>query len=150
MRTLTELENQNEEFLTKKGIPFTTVLITDNILKHSIFDATRPMIKFFKEQGIHDYHVQEKGKDAKKYVTTHILTFKKEIMSRSSLYKAGTRGDMRMWFGAEILPLTEGGNIYTIMVQGNEFFILNESKIDIELCYTTSIDNPIKRFLRSF
>ncbi len=28
-------------------------------------------------------------------------------------------------------------------------YIVNESKIDIDLCYMTNIDNPIKVFLKS-
>ena len=39
MRELSELEKQNEEFLVNKRISFTTVMMTHNILSHSIFDA---------------------------------------------------------------------------------------------------------------
>ena len=46
MKELTELETMNVEFLSDKEIPFTTVLLTENILNHSIFDATRQMVVF--------------------------------------------------------------------------------------------------------
>ena len=39
MRELSELEKQNEEFLANKRISFATVMMTQNILGHSIFDA---------------------------------------------------------------------------------------------------------------
>ncbi len=70
-------------------------------------------------------------------------------MSKSSLYKAGTRGDRRMWFGAEILPYVDNDQIVVIFIKDGELYVLNESKIDIELCYTTSMENPIKRFIKS-
>lgn len=149
MRELTELERQNEEYLQNKGIPYTTVVLTKNILSHFIFDANRQIVKYLKEQGIHDYEQQENGKDARAFITTHILTFKNEVLSKSSLYKAGTRGDKRMWFGAEVLPYAEDGNIFTIIAHEGELYIFNESKIDVELCYSTSLDNPIKRFLKN-
>lgn len=148
MRQLTALEIQNEEFLEQKGIRYATILMTDNILSHSIFDANRQIVKFLKEMGVHDYDAQEKGADAKVMIDTHILTFKEEIMSKSSLYKAGTRGDKRMWFGAEVLPYAEDGNIFVIIAHEGELYIFNESKLDVELCYTTSMTNPIKMFLK--
>lgn len=148
MRELTTLEAQNEEFLKQKGIRFATVLMTDNILSHSIFDANRQIVKFLKEMGVHDYDAQEKGTEAKVVIDTHILTFKKEVISKSSLYKAGTRGDKRMWLGAEILPYVDDNQIVAIFVKDGELYVLNESKIDIELCYTTSLVNPIKDFVK--
>ena len=61
MRKRTELEMQNEEYLSNKGIAFVTIVLTANILSHSIFDANRQIVKYLKEQGIHDYASQEKG-----------------------------------------------------------------------------------------
>lgn len=150
MRELTELEKQNEKFLKDKGIQFTIVMLTDNILNHSIFDASKQIVRYLKEQGIHDFSVQENGKEARILVTTHILTFKDDILSQTSMYKAGTRGDKRMWFGAKVLPFAENGNIFVIIAYKGELFIISESKLDLELCFCTSINNPIKRFLRTF
>lgn len=149
MKELTELETMNVEFLSDKEIPFTTVLLTENILNHSIFDATRQMVVFLKAQSIHDYAQQEKGKDNRKFVPTHILTFKEEISSRSSLYKAGTRGDKRMWFGAEILPVVDDNNMVAVIAHDGELFVINVSKIDLEYCYSTGTDNPIKKIIKT-
>ena len=52
MRELSELEKQNEEFLANKRISFATVMMTQNILGHSIFDANKQIVKYLKEQGL--------------------------------------------------------------------------------------------------
>ena len=53
-----------------------------------------------------------------------------------------------MWFGAEILPITNASDIYLMMANKEELYILNMSRIDIMLCYMTSMSNPIKQFLK--
>lgn len=148
MRELSELEKQNEEFLANKRISFATVMMTQNILGHFIFDANKQIVKYLKEQGLHDYALQKNGKDERVMIKTHILTFTKDVLSKSSLYKAGTRGDKRMWFGAAVLPYTDDNDIFAIIAHDGELYIINESKIDIDLCYMTNVNNPIKEFLK--
>lgn len=148
MRELSELEKQNEEFLVNKRISFTTVMMTHNILSHSIFDANKQIVKYLKEQGLHDYDLQKNGKDERVMIKTHILTFTEDVLSKSSLYKAGTRGDKRMWFGAAVLPYTDYNDIFAIIAHEGELYIINESKFDFDLCYMTNVDNPIKVFLK--
>ncbi|WP_295437145.1 hypothetical protein [uncultured Prevotella sp.] len=148
MRELSELEKQNEEFLVNKRISFTTVMMTHNILSHSIFDANKQIVKYLKEQGLHDYDIQKNGKDERVMIKTHILTFTEDVLSKSSLYKAGTRGDKRMWFGAAVLPYTDDNDIFAIIAHEGELYIINESKFDFDLCYMTNVDNPIKVFLK--
>lgn len=148
MRELSELEKQNEEFLVNKRISFTTVMMTHNILSHSIFDANKQIVKYLKEQGLHDYDLQNNGKDERVMIKTHILTFTEDVLSKSSLYKAGTRGDKRMWFGAAVLPYTDDNDIFAIIAHEGELYIINESKFDFDLCYMTNVDNPIKVFLK--
>lgn len=148
MRELSELEKQNEEFLVNKRISFTTVMMTHNILSHSIFDANKQIVKYLKEQGLHDYDLQKNGKDERVMIKTHILTFTEDVLSKSSLYKAGTRGDKRMWFGAAVLPYTDDNDFFAIIAHEGELYIINESKFDFDLCYMTNVDNPIKVFLK--
>lgn len=148
MRELSELEKQNEEFLVNKRISFTTVMMTHNILSHSIFDANKQIVKYLKEQGLHNYDLQKNGKDERVMIKTHILTFTEDVLSKSSLYKAGTRGDKRMWFGAAVLPYTDDNDIFAIIAHEGELYIINESKFDFDLCYMTNVDNPIKVFLK--
>lgn len=146
MRNFSVIESQNESFLTEHGIHFVSVVMTSNILSHHLFDATQSIVKFLKEERIHDFDSQECGK--KKYITTHLLTFKEERLINTSVYKAAKRGDKRMWFGAEILPITNAGDMYIMIANKGELYILNLSRIDIMLCYMTSLENPIKQFVK--
>lgn len=146
MRELTELEIQNEEFLKENNIHFAKVYMTENILSHHIFDASQSVDKFLREAKIHDYNSQINGE--KTHIITHLLTFKRELMIKTSIYKATKRGDKRMWFGAEILPTTSPGDIYLMIAKKGELYILNMSHIDILFCYTTGLDNPIKQFFK--
>lgn len=149
VRQLSDIEKYNMEFLDKKGIPYVSVFMTDNILSHSIFDASRQMVVFLQKAGIHDFRNQVNGKEGKAFVKTHILMFDKELQSQTSLYKAGGRGDKRMWFGSEILPITDSNDVYFVFAFNSELFIINGSHIDIEYCCTTGIENPIKAFILS-
>lgn len=148
MRTLTEIEIQNESFLKERGVHFVKVLMTENILSHHIFDATQSIDRFLKEEGIHDFDTQRSGE--KKYLNTHLLTFKEERIINTSVYKAKKRGDKRMWFGAEIIPNTIPNDIYLMISKAGELYILNISHIDIVFCCATGVDNPIKRFIKYF
>ena len=148
-RKLSELELQNEDFLKEKGIHFAKVLLTENILSHAIFDATQEISRFLKEEGIHDFSQQANGKEAKIFIPTHLLTFKQTIEMKTSLYKASTRGDKRMWFGAEIFPYVEDDDIFVIMALNKELYIINMTHLDIELCFRTGINNPIKSFIKN-
>ena len=145
MRYLTEIENQNESFLKERNIHFAKVLMTENILSHHIFDVTQDVVRFLKEEDVHNFDLQKYGE--KTYITSHLLTFKRVVVTNTSVYKAKKRGDKRMWFGSEIIPLTAPNDIYLILAKAGELYILNMSHIDIMSCCTTDIDNPIKRFI---
>ena len=149
MRKLSELELQNEGFLKEKGIHFAKVQLTENILSHAIFDATQEITKFLREEGIHDFSHQANGKEAKTFIPTHLLTFKQTVEMKTSLYKASTRGDKRMWFGSEIFPYVEDDDIFVIMALNKELYIINMTHLDIELCYRTGFDNPIKTYFNN-
>ena len=99
MRPFSELEGMNVSFMEDKGLKFALVNLTENILDKGIFDATKQIATFLKESEIHDFSSQKPGEKAQ--VPTHFLTFKENIDATSSLYRAGTRGDKRMWFGKE-------------------------------------------------
>lgn len=145
MRPLLEIEIKNEHFLKEQGIRFVKVLMTKNVLSHHIFDAARSIVKYFKEEDIFDFESLSPGE--KKYITTHLLTFKRDQIIKTSVYKAAKRGDKRMWFGAEILPITSPDDIFIICAKSCELYIINISHIDIMSCCTTGLDNPIKNFI---
>ena len=110
MRALSELEQMNTEYLNKKGIQYVLVCLTQNILHHGIFDAKVNLRDLLRAKKVHDYSVQQPGEKAS--VETHILTFKKDIEASSSLYRAGTRGDARMWFGNEIYSVAKPEDMF--------------------------------------
>ncbi len=144
-----EFEESNILFLQNLGIPYATVRLTENILKHSIFDANSEIRSFLQSQDLHDYEKQGFGQEFKTFLKTQILTFKRNVETKTSLYRAGTRGDYRMWFGSVILKLSNPNDLFMITAIDKELYTINLSKIDLELCYTTSYPNPIKNMFLS-
>lgn len=134
----------NAEYLNAKGIQYVLVCLTQNILKHGIFDAKVALRNLLKEQNVHDYDAQKSGE--KITITSHILTFKKDIEAIFSLYKAGTRGDARMWFGSEIYKLAEPDDLFAVIPQNRTIYVIPITHIDLEYCCTTALGNPIKSF----
>lgn len=148
MRALSELEQMNTEYLTKKGIQYVLVCLTQNILHHGIFDAKVALRDLLREMSVHDYDTQNPGD--KISIPTHIYTFKEDIIASSSMYKAGTRGDARMWFGSEIYKVTKPDDIFAVVPQNGVIYVLPLSHVDLEFCCTTSLNNPIKRFITDY
>lgn len=145
MRPFSELEGMNVSFMENKGLKFALVNLTENILNKGIFDATKQIATFLKESEIHDFSSQRPGE--KVQVPTHFLTFKENIDAISSLYRAGTRGDKRMWFGKETYEIVDDDDICAILANDNALYVVNISKVDIEFCFRSSIPNPIKSFI---
>lgn len=145
MRALSELEQMNTEYLNKKGIQYVLVCLTQNILHHGIFDAKVALRDLLREMSVHDYDTQNPGD--KISIPTHIYTFKEDITASSSMYKAGTRGDARMWFGSEIYKVAQPDDIFAVIPQKGTIYVLPITHVDLEYCCTTSLSNPIKRFI---
>lgn len=145
MRALSELEQMNTEYLNKRGIQYVLVCLTQNILHHGIFDAKVALRDLLRETSIHDYDTQNPGD--KISILTHIYTFKEDITASSSMYKAGTRGDARMWFGSEIYKVAQPDDILAVVPHSKAIHVLPISHIDLEYCCTTSLGNPIKHFI---
>lgn len=148
MRALSELEQVNTEYLDKKGVQYVLICLTQNILRHGIFDAKVALRNLLKEKSVHDYSTQHPGDRIS--IPTHILTFKKDIETSSSMYKAGTRGDARMWFGSEIYKVAKPDDIFAVIPKNGVLYVLPVTHLDIEYCCATSINNPIKLFFAEF
>ena len=140
-------EQGNINFLNEKGISFCLVQLTENILSKSIFDATTQIRAFLKKEGIHDFSLQKNGQDDKLLINTYILTFARVIKTETSLYRAGTRGDERMWFGSPILTVTKPDDLYAIFEKEHEIYLINISKINIESLWRSSVPNPVGEFI---
>lgn len=140
-------EQGNINFLNEKGISFCLVQLTENILSKSIFDATTQIRAFLKNEGIHDFSLQKNGQEDKLLINTYILTFARVIKTETSLYRAGTRGDERMWFGSPILSVTNPDDLYAIFEKDYEIYLINISKINIESLWRSSVPNPVGEFI---
>lgn len=148
-RQFTELEIQNQKFLIHLHARFEIVCLSSNILKHAMFDAKKNIRSFLKEYGIHDFYTQPFGQNAKCMIRTHVLTFKRDIWTETSLYRSGTRGDCRMWFGSVILPITDVDDLYVITAVDKELYIVNISKVNLESSCKSSFPNPIQTWLKA-
>lgn len=148
IKQFTELEVKNQNYLTERGISFEMICLTANILKHSIFDAKMSMRAFLKDNFVHDFYSQPNGQESKRMVKTHVLTFMRDIPTETSLYRAGTRGDCRMWFGSNIFPITEADDLYAVTAINKELYIVNISKVDIETCCQTSFPSPVQKWMK--
>lgn len=137
----------NTEYLNKKGIQYVLVCLTQNILHHGIFDAKVALRDLLHNTGIHDYSTQQSGE--KVSIETHIITFKEDIIAYSSMYRAGTRGDARMWFGSEIYDVAQPDDIFAVIPKNGVVYVLPITRIDIEYCCLTSIQNPVKSYIAS-
>lgn len=145
MRALSDLEHMNAEYLNKKGIKYVLVCLTENILHHGIFDAKVALRELLREESVHDYSLQKPGEKVSK--KTRIITFKKEIDANSSMYRAGTRGDARMWFGSEIYEVAQPDDIFAIVPKDGIINVIPITHIDLEYCCSTSIQNPVKSLI---
>lgn len=148
IKQFTELEVKNQNYLAERGVQFEMVCMTANILKHSIFDAKMSMRAFLRENCVHDFYSQTNGKKSKSMVKTHVLTFMRDIPTETSLYRAGTRGDCRMWFGSAIFPVTEVNDLYVVTAIDKELYIINITQIDIETCCQTSFPSPVQKWMK--
>lgn len=148
IKQFTELEVKNQNYLVGRGVQFEMVCMTANILKHSIFDAKMSMRAFLKENYVHDFYNQPNGQESKFMVNTHVLTFMRDIPTETSMYRAGTRGDCRMWFGSAIFSVTDADDLYVVTAIDKELFIINITKIDIETCCQTSFPSPVQKWMK--
>lgn len=129
------LENKNVKILSNNKISFAKIIPTKTGLSKSIMDATLPVREFLKNEGIHDYQIQESGSSAKviksgKYITCESLTD-----SNISLYKATKRGDARIWF-SDLPKHASANDIIAIAVKVNEIYLINLSNIELAKCNT--------------
>ena len=148
MRELSESEKRNLAFVAGKDLPYVLVQLTATALKHGMTDATTQVRSLLKDTGLHDYETQEFGPESKVHITTRIVTFRRTIETQSSVYRSGSRGDCRIWFGSEIYPLTDADDIYAILVKESILYLFNISKLDISSYIRSSIPNPIKVFFK--
>ena len=147
MKELNPQEQGNLVCLTDKNIMFCLVQLTETGLKKSLFDATSQVREFIKTECIHDFSKQENGSENKAVIKTHILTFRRDIETETSLYRAVTRGDERMWFGSPIMDVTKPNDVYAIFSKAGEIYLINITTMNIDSAWKSSVPNPIQEFI---
>lgn len=149
MRPFTPFEKTNMEYLVNHNIKFTQVQITATGLEKSILDATTPMRAYFKENGVHDFELQQQGQEHKVLVKTHILTNFKCIDTQTSFYRPVTKqGDPRIWI-YRLKEATQTDDIHAIISYNpNELYVIDLTRVNIPSLCETDIENPVKDLVK--
>lgn len=144
MRPFTQLEQNNMKFLVNKNVKFTQVQITSTGLAKSILDATAPMRTYFVEEQLHDYEQQLQGPENKVMKEAFILTACEAFKTQISFYRPKTKtGDPRLWI-YNLTKHTKADDIHVLFHIDSVIYIVNLTQIDIERCYQSPLDTPLK------
>ncbi|MCK5111167.1 MAG: MvaI/BcnI restriction endonuclease family protein [Arcobacteraceae bacterium] len=151
MRKLTNKEISKVKELSNYSMPFTLIEPTQTALKKGIIDATAPVRRFFSEQNIHDYNLQNKGPDYKIIIkNTFILTNENKIKSKTSLYRPKTKkGDPRIWFSS-MPKYADKNDIFAITYLDKCIYLFNITQLDIIKILNSNKSNPIKSLVNQF
>lgn len=146
MRPYNTFEIKNVKFLVDNQVQFTTIQITETGLKKSILDATAPVRAYFKENGIHDYELQQQGELGKRQIDTYILTETSQHLTKTSLYRPITKkGDPRLWVnkvrGVEFL---RANDIFAIIAYKGILYTINITTTDIPSVCKSCILTPLQ------
>ena len=80
------------------GIELELIFLTATGLTKSILDATVPVRKFLKENGIHDFETQNQGQAHKNKIDAKLFLEKSSRKITTSFYRPPTKqGDPRLW-----------------------------------------------------
>ena len=82
----TNFNKISEDFLEKKAISYSTLQPTNTALKKSIIDCVFSVREYFKKNNFHDYALQKQGPSNKIIKECSIITPKKTIKTKVSLY----------------------------------------------------------------
>ena len=67
-----------------------------------------------------------------------------DLVESSLMYRAGTRGDAKMWLGREIYDVAQLDDIFAVISLESAICVLPITHIDVGFCCTAAILNPIK------
>ena len=147
MRQFNEFEIKNFSYLANLGIRYTTFQTYWTSLDKGYFDAIVPIRAYLKEEGIHDYSLQEQG--PKEYKEGYLITDNLLIPARASLYRPKTKkGDPRLWF-SKLHYYTDADDIFAMFHIGQVLYIINVTKTNVANCYEAIENNPIKEILQT-
>lgn len=149
MRTFTNEEETRLSYLTKSGVSYTLVHITETGFIKSILDATEPMREFFLENNIHDYTQQKQGTSNRVQVKTKILTENDEIETITSFYRPETKkGDPRLWV-YEVKKYCSPDDILAFICFENSLYVINITSSDVAKVCDSERTSPIKELVKA-
>lgn len=144
MRQLSIVEINRIKLLTENSVELTLIEPTKTGLEKSIMDATGPVRNFLKEKSVHDYASQIQGQTHKVLVNSYLIESGRIIPSTASLYRPVTKqGDPRIWFRS-LATYVKPNEILGIIVYDCQLYVLNISRIDIEMLLKSNISNPLQ------
>jgi hypothetical protein len=107
-------------------------------------DATGPVRSYLKEKLVHDYDEQYQGQPYKVFIHSYLVNTDNLIPSTASLYRPVTKkGDPRIWFKA-LTGYVKANDILGIIAFENHLYVINITRIDIEILLKSRIINPLQ------
>jgi hypothetical protein len=144
MRQLSTVEINRIKLLTENSVEFTLIEPTKTGLEKSIMDATGPVRSYLKEKLVHDYDEQYQGQPYKVFIHSYLVNTDNLIPSTASLYRPVTKkGDPRIWFKA-LTGYVKANDILGIIAFENHLYVINITRIDIEILLKSRIINPLQ------
>jgi len=144
MRQLSTVEINRIKLLTENSVEFTLIEPTKTGLEKSIMDATGPVRSYLKEKLVHDYDEQNQGQPYKVFIHSYLVNTDNLIPSTASLYRPITKkGDPRIWFKA-LTGYVKANDILGIIAFENHLYVINITRIDIEILLKSRIINPLQ------
>lgn len=129
---------------------FVILPMSENMLSHSIVDASSSLRQILNEGHLHNYAIQEFGPENKIQIPTVYLAYKLLESGFSTLYRATKRGDCRIWFGPFTRKYASPGDNLAIFAYDKIIYLLNLSLYDIKRALNSDFENPIKSFFNVF
>lgn len=117
-----------EALLSGKGLVAAFLSPTAIGMAKSLMDATRPVRRYLREQGFHDYDLQPKGRAHKRSVDAWFVGAGTLEHSVATLYRPETKaGDPRIWLGDGTRRHARPRNLLALVVLQGRLHVLNMS-----------------------
>lgn len=128
-RPLAQNEAKNLVSINNTGSLSALLFVTETGLGKSIFDATEPVRRYFKEAGFHSYENQGQGEDCKVIKPCKVVGDDTLYESKISLYRPETKkGDPRLCiYGAS--KYAEPDDILSLVVKDGTLYVFNLSRL---------------------
>ena len=139
-----EVPEEAKRFFAEKKLRVAYLFPTRTGLEKSIFDATRSIVDFLRDENLHDFAAQRQGPKFKVKQSTKML-FKDEVIdTTTSLYRPDTKqGDPRLW-PRGIGKYVEAGEVLALFKCGKSIGIVNCSNVDLNIVSETLRQEVVK------